>query len=221
MILRFPLTHTRRNLRSLCLGWLLTAFSLTGCISGLGPRALRQEQTDYNRQVVASANEQMLLNLVRLRYNDTPLFLGIGTIVAQYSLENRVGGGASLTLTPNQSDGFNVNGGSSWSERPTVTLTPLQGADFATQMMSPIPTDTITILSQTGWSIERLLLVCVQRINGVGNASSAMGPTPDEAPNFQQISELAQRLRQVIATARADHPPLGDGGVQGQGALSA
>lgn len=176
---------------------LVFALVAGGCVHGLGPKAIRQEHSDYNRQVVASANEQILLNLVRLRYNDTPLFLGIGTIVAQYSLENHVGSGASLSLTPTQSDGFNLNGGASWAERPTVTLIPLQGAEFATQMMSPIPTDTITILSQTGWSIERLLMVCVQRINGVGNASSTMGPAPDEAPNFQPISELAERLRRL------------------------
>lgn len=178
-------------------GLLVGTIVVTGCVSGLGPRALRQEQTDYNEQVVASSNEQLLLNLVRLRYNDTPLFLGIGTIVAQYSLESRIGGGANLSLKPSQSDGYNLNGGATWSERPTVTLVPLQGSEFATQMMSPIPTDTITILSQTGWSIERLLMVCVQRINGVGNASSAMGPTPDDAPNYKAMAELAQRLRRL------------------------
>lgn len=191
-----PQSHLASALPRILLG-LVFAFAAAGCVHGLGPKAIQQEHADYNRQVVASANEQILLNLVRLRYNDTPLFLGIGTIVAQYSLENHVGSGASLSLTPTQSDGFNLNGGASWAERPTVTLIPLQGAEFATQMMSPIPTDTITILSQTGWSIERLLMVCVQRINGVGNASSTMGPAPEEAPNFQQISELAERLRRL------------------------
>ena len=183
--------------------WLLSLVLATmtaGCLSGLGPRALRQEHSAYNRQVSESANEQLLLNLVRLRYNDTPLFLSIGTIVAQYSLESRVGGGAGLTLTPNQSDNFNLNGGVAWAERPTVTLTPLQGTDFATQMMTPIQTDTITILSQTGWSIERLLIVCVQRINSVGNGSSSMGPTPEEGPNFQPIIELGKSLRRLQKT---------------------
>jgi len=64
-------------------------------------------------------------------------------------------------------------------------------------MMSPIPTDTITVLSQTGWSIERLLLVCAQRINSVGNVSSATGPTPEDPPRFQEITDLAQRLRRL------------------------
>lgn len=179
----------------------LVSLLIAGCVAGIGPRAIKKEQFNYNEQVVKSANQQMLLNLVRLRYNDTPLFLELGTVVAQYSLEGRVGGGGNVQLTPKQidpqADGLNFNGGATWSERPTVTFTPLQGAQFTTQLLSPIPNDTLVLLSQTGWGIDRLMQVCVQFINDVGNAGSATGPTPPEPPRFQQINELAMRLRRL------------------------
>lgn len=193
-------TESRRSFLSSAIAGSLIALT-SGCVRGLGPSVLHHERFDYNQQVVRSNNEQMLLNLVRLRYNDTPLFLELGTIVAQYALETRVGGGGNVQLTPKsiaaQADGLNLSAGANWAERPTMTYTPLNGDDFATRMLSPISTDAIVLLSQSGWSIERLMRVCVQRINEVGNAATATGPTPEEPPRFQQMAELAKHLRQL------------------------
>jgi hypothetical protein len=58
-----------------------------GCATGLGPKAVRSERPDYNRQIVRSNDAELLLNLVRLRYNDSMLFLGAGGVVAQYSYD--------------------------------------------------------------------------------------------------------------------------------------
>jgi hypothetical protein len=55
-----------------------------GCTTGLGPKALRGERPDWNQQIVRSSDSEMLLNVVRLRYNDSPL-LEWALDVAQYS----------------------------------------------------------------------------------------------------------------------------------------
>jgi hypothetical protein len=60
---------------------LLSAALLAGCATGLGPRAIRSERPDYSQQIARSGDEQMLLNLVRLRSNDTPLFFELGSVV--------------------------------------------------------------------------------------------------------------------------------------------
>src|SRR5262249_56559964 len=70
---------------------LLSGLLTSDCTTGLGPKAVRSERPDYNKQIVRSADAEMLLNIVRLRYNDTPLFLELGGVVAQYSYD------ASLT----------------------------------------------------------------------------------------------------------------------------
>jgi hypothetical protein len=171
----------------------LLALLASGCATGLGPGAVRHERPDYNRQIVRSADAEMLLNLVRLRYNDSPLFLELGGVVAQYSYD------ASLTAGAQAGDGASGAFGSAlaYSEKPTVTYTPLAGEDFATRMLSPIPLDSIMLFEQSGWSAERMLLVAVQRVNDVFNAPTAGGPTPGRKPDYEAFADLAERLERL------------------------
>lgn len=64
----------------------------SGCTTGLGPWALRTDRPDYNQQIVRSADSEMLLNIVRLRYDDTPLFLELGAVVSQYGISASLNG---------------------------------------------------------------------------------------------------------------------------------
>jgi hypothetical protein len=54
----------------------------TGCAS-LGSRALKGERVNFNAALQQTADEQLLLNLVRLRYRDTPAFLEVTSISTQ------------------------------------------------------------------------------------------------------------------------------------------
>src|SRR5262247_1606319 len=176
--------------------WMLLLLGLltSGCATGLGPKAVRSERPDYNKQIVRSADAEMLLNVVRLRYNDSPLFLELGGVVAQYSYD------ASLTATGQIGSGPNsasVGTGLAYSEKPTITYTPLSGEEFATRMLAPIPLDSVMLFAQSGWSLERLLLVTVQRVNEVFNAPTASGPTPAGAPDYKAFADLAERLQRL------------------------
>ena len=147
--------------------WLvLPALVFAGCATGVGPRAVRSERPDYNQEIVRSGDEQLLLNLVRLRYNDTPLFLELGTVVAQRNVGAALS--ASGNVTPGGSESANFGTGITYSESPTVTYTSLSGDEFATRMLTPIPMDSVMLFNQSGWGEERLLLVAVQLVASVG-----------------------------------------------------
>lgn len=189
-------------MKHLASGFLILLLS-TGCATNVGPKMIQQQRPDYNKQFMRSQNEQLLLNLVRLRYNETPLFLELSTIVTQYT----AGNSADLTafLDMNQASGVKpsfetrktLGLGMDWSERPTVTYTPLQGEDFARQILTPVDPSTIVLLSQSGWSISRLLLLCVQRMNGLENAVTAAGPTPSDVPEYKKFQDLSVSLRDL------------------------
>jgi hypothetical protein len=166
-----------------------------GCATGLGPGALRGERPDYNQQIVRSADAEMLLNLVRLRYNDSPLFLELGTIVAQYSYDGSVavGGQISGSGPSNATVGTSLG----YSEKPTVTWTPLAGEEFATRMLAPIPLDAIMLYEQTGWRADRLFLLTIQRVNDLFNAPTASGPTPDAPPDYVPFADFAERFHRL------------------------
>jgi hypothetical protein len=166
----------------------------SACTTGLRPQALRGERPDYNRQIAHSADAEMLLNIVRLRYSDTPLFLG-----SAGSWRNSYDASLSVTgqISGSGPSGATVGTGLAYAEKPTITYTPLSGEQFATRMLMPIPLDWLMLFEQTGWSAERLLLVAVQRVNDLFNAPSASGPTPERAPDYEAFEEFAERLHRL------------------------
>ena len=163
----------------------------------MGPRAIRPDRANYNQQIIESADEQMLLNLVRLRYRDRPMFLELQSIVTQRSLHGNLSGGAKIGVGGGSGNEGVLGASMGFEEKPTVTYAPLQGEDFARRILTPLTPETIILLSSSGWSIERLLLICVSRLNGLTNATSAAGPTPKEAPEFKEFHEIASILRRM------------------------
>ena len=182
---------------------LITALALCGtlalgaCETRLGPRTIPAARFDYNERIARSQNDQLLLNLVRLRYRDTPVFLDVGTVIAQYTLDARVG-----VLPRVKVDGVNgtemgVDLGGRYSEQPTITYEPISGAEFTQRLLTPISPQTLILLSQSGWSIERLLMCCVDSINSIANAPVASGPTPSRIPDNSRFRQVAELLREL------------------------
>ena len=69
--------------------------ALAGC-SSLAPETLRGERADLNVALQWTSDEQLLLNLVRLRYRDTPAFLEVSSISTQARRETSLELGAEL-----------------------------------------------------------------------------------------------------------------------------
>ena len=67
----------------------LVVVVLAGC-SGIGPGTVARDRFDYNTAVSDSWKEQTLLNIVKIRYADMPLFMEVASIVSGYSLESSV-----------------------------------------------------------------------------------------------------------------------------------
>ena len=88
-----------------------------------------------------------------------------------------------------------IRGNLDYSERPTITYTPLDGSDFVQNVLTPMNLDMLLLLSRSGWSIERLLRLTVNQMNGIGNAPEASGPTPRDAPEFADFSRAAALMR--------------------------
>ncbi len=177
------------------------AVVMAGC-TAIGPRAVRSDRVDYNIAGQQTSNEQLLLNLVRLRYRDTPYFLEVASISTSLSLSGSAN--ASAAIPEAQSHSYGLGTGLSYTEQPTITYSPLQGDQFVKQLLSPVDLDTILLLYYSGWSVERIFRVCVQSVNDVKNAPSASGPTPDYVPQYKEFLEVARLLRSLQLNGMLD-----------------
>jgi hypothetical protein len=171
--------------------------ALTACSAQLGPRTIPASRFDYSEALARSWDEQLLLNLVRLRYRDTPLFLEVGSVVTHYSLGASVAAGAQVSVGDGTTHSYSLAPGVAYAEEPTVTYGPLQGADFVARLLTPVAPANLLLFSQSGWSVERLLLCCVQRVNNLRNAVGASGPTPDYVPTYESFQQMAKLLRKL------------------------
>src|SRR5262249_30616635 len=71
--------------------WLLCAFAVAAFGCSIGPQTLPTDRIRYNEAVKTSTEEQLLLNIVRLRYTDTPSSLGVSSLAEQYELTRNLG----------------------------------------------------------------------------------------------------------------------------------
>lgn len=164
---------------------------LSGCVT-LGPGAIQGSRTQYNLALLETDDEQLLLNLVRLRYRDRVLFLEASSLTTQFNFGGTVG--VDYGYQSRARENSVLGGRVAVEERPTVTYSPLQGKAFVERIMSRISLETIVLLSGGGWSPDRAFRVCVERMNGLRNATGADGPTPARAPEFEDFARATGLL---------------------------
>src|ERR1700733_14139823 len=73
---------------------------LSGC---LGPKAVRYTRMRYNEVVRDTNDQQLLMNIVRLRYADSPVFVDLPNITSQFEVSGRgnyLGGYATHSSGP-------------------------------------------------------------------------------------------------------------------------
>jgi hypothetical protein len=167
---------------------------LSGCAS-IGPATVRRDQVDYADAVSEAAKRQLLLNLVKLRYGDTPNFVSLSQLVAGYTLEGRLSvGGDFDRIVGEFGRSFDFGLGGTFSDRPTVTYTPLQGAAFAELMLKPISPNSLFAVILAGGAPRIVFGLAVDTINGLNNWSRRPGGFLRERREFNQVVRLLSEL---------------------------
>lgn len=184
--------YTRYPIHVACCGIVLMLAA--GCTQ-FGPKIIEASRTDYNIAMRATESEQVLLNLVRLRYGDPPYFLEASALNTQFLIAPSVQVSSNLDFDGGNTYGF--LGRFAYEEKPTVTYTPLRGEDFVRRVLSRVSLETVLLLDASGWSTERVLRMCMEKLNGLDNAARASGPTPLDAPNVDSFNRAIDLLAEL------------------------
>lgn len=159
----------------------------------LGPSRLAPDRANYNAAVARSTQEQLLLNIVRARYGESPTVLQVSGIVSGYSMGSNADLEHAVPFDRYSGASLTGSAGVRYGESPTFTYVPLEGDAFARLLLAPVPADLVFYLSVSGWNPERVLSTVAERINGARN------------PLYSASDDITQDELRFIAIVRTLH----------------
>jgi hypothetical protein len=166
--------------------------ALGGC---LGPFAVYHTRARYNEVIQCTNNEELLLNLVRLRYLENPGFLPVTGLTAQFegslgaTYRNGVDRGPLYSNYGEGQLGF--------ADRPTLSFAPQRSPELTKGLLNRIPLEVLYLFSANGEDVDRDLRLFVRNINGIENAGDGGGPTPATPPEFAEFRQVTGLIREL------------------------
>jgi hypothetical protein len=181
-----------RNKRGSLLWMVMAAcLILTGCAS-FGSISLNKAVNKYDDTVLQSEQQVLLLNIIRMHDNQPPHFTVASSVAATFTLST-TNGILPTWGTPSSGSTYNTLGlnlAATVSESPTITITPMQGKDFAERLLKPIDAEFVRtiLLQQGGRMIDKMLrLVGADFIMiGPDNAKKTFESVPQQVLNSEE-----------------------------------
>lgn len=164
------------------------ALAILASCAQVGPGTIVRDRLDYTDAVAESWKRQMLLNIVKMRYGDAPVFLDVTSIINQYAMENEVNGSLGWSGPPS-SNNQRIGGVSRYADRPTISYNLLTGEKFARSLMSPINPTSVMSLVEGGYPIDLVFRVLLHSINGIDNQYGGTNRTHAADPEFYPLIE--------------------------------
>lgn len=175
--------------------------------SSIGPATIKRDRNDYSTAMANSWKELQLLNIVKYRYFDPPVFLDVPSVVSQQELEARAQATSQLfahqlTTVSGTQDFFNLEARGRYIDRPTISYTPISGQALVDLLLRPTPPATIFATIDAGYPAVFIMDRTVKSINDLYNYSliPSRGGRPED-PRFRQLIEAIGRLQHAGAIA--------------------
>lgn len=180
--------------------------AVTACAS-IGPGSIARDQFDYNAVIGESWQRQMLLNIVKLRYGDTPVFLEVSSVVSQYQLQGVIG----VDVTNSSPSEQELGATGSYIDKPTISYNPIKGQAFTRSLLTPAPLETVFSLVSVGWPADLVMRVTLRSVNSMYNrVGDLLGGRRTADPEFEELIAAMRRIQAADAVGmrvekRGDH----------------
>jgi len=179
----------------------LALMMLGSAVIGLNGCALYHTQLiehrhwELNDSIRETHVEQLLLNIVRLRYDETPFFLQVSSISTTFS--SSVGIGASGQFPEGGANLLGLNGSLSYTESPTVTWSLPDSRQYLGLLMAPMGADQLTVLAQSGWDPGLVLKVGVKKMNRLRGLEFRVNQGIYQPDNYDQYRDVLRLLDEL------------------------
>jgi hypothetical protein len=173
---------------------LMVIVLLSGCAT-VGPDLYKTSFTDYNDAIRKTSDGQMLSNLVRMRYLESPIFMQVASVSTSFNLNSNIG--ATAGLNEGALNNYGVSAGAGFSETPTITFSLPESRVYYGLLMAPLSTNQITQLIDAGFDSRDVIQATVKRINGLQNLTidnSIVPQKPKSYPDFREALTLLKKL---------------------------
>ena len=172
---------------------MMAIFLAVGC-AGIGPGTVARDRFDYTGAISDSWKHQMLLNMVKMRYGDAPVFLDVSSVISQYQIAGSINLDGTINSHPwSTSETLGATG--QYIDRPTITYTPVMGDKFARNLMSPVPPAAILSLLQAGYPVDLVFRILVHEINGIRNRYGGEARAHPADPEFNSLLEKIRKIQ--------------------------
>lgn len=179
--------------------------ALAAC-SSIGPATIKRDRTDYSTAMGNSWKELQLLNIVKYRYFDPPVFLDVPSVVSQQEIEARTRAEAQFfdheltNVSGTQDFGF-IRAEGRYTDRPTISYTPITGQALVDLLLRPVPQATIFAMIDAGYPSDFIMARTVKAMNDIYNYSLTATRAHPQDPRFPRLIAAIHRLQQVGAIA--------------------
>jgi hypothetical protein len=159
------------------------------------------DRVAYSEAIAVSWKEQTLLNIVKLRYMDTPFFVDVPQITGGYTLQGTAtaNGGIFPPANPmasfSQQLGATLNLQGAYQDRPTISYAPQTGSQFIRNLTTPINPGSVLFLLQSGYPADVVFNLTVDTINGVKNQSVSGGQLRPADPEFTRVVRVLRKAQ--------------------------
>jgi len=178
--------------------FLIIEFGIAAFFAGcrpLGPPTVPRDRVDYISAISESWKSQMLLNMVKIRYGDVPVFVDVSSIISQYGIENDINYNFAWAYSPTVRSP-SIGGTTKYQERPTITYIPLTGEKFSRSLLTPMQPSAIFFLIQSGRPVDAVLYLCAQSVNGINNRYDSPMRSVPISPDFVELLIRMRRIQQ-------------------------
>jgi hypothetical protein len=171
-----------------------TVFVISGC-AAQGAKRVPRDRFDYNGAIAQSTREQIMLNIVRSRYLEVPVFLTVSSVLTQYEYDSSIGLTGILEFGRGTTDRAVGDANLRFSERPTITYLPVEGQEFSAHLLSDIPYEILFAAAQAGFPVDIFMRIGIQRLGAVENMSFGEVPAAGYIDSKTQLESDFKKLK--------------------------